>query len=76
MLPLPAVRLVTLARMSWIPACLMLLIPSAYAAFQVLGRGRLFAEAAWVAIGKGFAVVAVLGIMMVALNVRMIRRND
>ncbi len=39
-------------------------------------RSLIMEDFAWAAIGKGFAVVAVLGILMVALNVRMIRRYD
>jgi ABC-2 type transport system permease protein len=39
-------------------------------------RSLILEDFAWAAIGRGFAVVAVLGVVMVALNVRLIRRYD
>lgn len=39
-------------------------------------RSLILEDLAWAPIGRGFAVVAVLGVLMVALNVRTIRRYD
>jgi len=39
-------------------------------------RSLILQDLAWAPIGRGFAVVAVLGVLMVALNVRTIRRYD
>ena len=39
-------------------------------------RSFILEESDWAAIGRGFAVVAVLGVVMVALNVRTIRNYD
>jgi len=39
-------------------------------------RSLILEDFAWAVIGRGFAVVAVLGAVMIALNVRMIRRYD
>ena len=39
-------------------------------------RSLILDDLAWEKIGRGFLVVAVLGAIMVALNVRMIRHYD
>lgn len=39
-------------------------------------RSLILGDLEWAPIGRGFAVVAVLGVLMVALNVRVIRRYD
>lgn len=39
-------------------------------------RSLILDDLDWAPIGRGFAVVAVLGVLMVALNVRMIRNYD
>jgi len=39
-------------------------------------RSLILEDLSWAPIGRGFAVVAVLGVLMVALNVRTIRRYD